>query len=116
MNREELVHEAITEKKNNSRIKKQLYDSMSHQRPKMDIEINELWVWMNRTPKRRYKTKKKTTKHKVQLIEEDYINKTSGWQQNVVWDPRVKEWYQFEDNKLQEPHSFQPHENDAGAS
>lgn len=78
VNREELAHEAIIEKNNSSRIKKRLYDSMSQQRTKLDIEINELWVLMNRTPIKRYIKKKKTTSHKVQLIEEDYIKKTSG--------------------------------------
>ena len=100
VNREELAHEAITEKNNSSRIKKQLYDNMSQQRTKLDIEINELWVLMNRTPKRRYIKKKKTTNHKVQLTEEDYICKTSGRQQNAVWDPGVKAWQQFEENNL----------------
>ena len=47
VNTEELAHESITEKNNSSRIKKQLYDNMSQQRTKLDIEINELWVLMN---------------------------------------------------------------------
>ena len=39
VNREELAHEAITEKNNSSRIKKQPYDNMRQQRTKLDIEI-----------------------------------------------------------------------------
>ena len=53
VNREELADESITEKNNKSRIKKQLWDNMSQQRTKLDIEINELWVLMNMTPKKR---------------------------------------------------------------
>lgn len=55
---------------------------------------------MNRMPKRRYNKKKKTTSHKVQLTEEDYINKTSGWQQNIVSNPRAKAWKQLKDSAV----------------
>ena len=100
VNREELAHKGIIKKKNSSRINKQLYDNMSQQIKKLDIEINELWVLMNRTHKKRYIKKKKTTSHKVQLTEEDYISKTSGQQQNAMWDPGVKAWQNFENNNL----------------
>ena len=53
-------------------------NGLYQQRTKLDIEIDELLVLMNMIAKWKYIKKKKTTNHKVQLIKEYYINKTSG--------------------------------------
>jgi len=67
--------------------KTQLGDDSKLQQPRLDEEMDNLRMLMERITSERFSKKRKAISNNVKLTERDYDRKMCGKQQNTVWAP-----------------------------